>query len=178
MKSVLPEIFERADHRVSTATNTLFGVTFAYGWPYAADGGLVTQNMFTRLTLITAALTAALAITAATVGARIFTNTIGGEAALIGDGHVAQGIVLLDCTAGQQVQFTLTLIQDGASGTGHGAGVCTGGVSAYEVTVQADGDTFTPGLAAACAAAVNYRRGRIDDTKEWCRAAGVVLSAN
>ena len=65
-----------------------------------------------------------------------------------------------------------------ASGTGQAAGVCTGDVTAYEVTVSAYGDTFTPGLAEACATADNYRRGILVDTKEWCRAAGVVLSAN
>src|SRR5436190_21171877 len=107
--------------------------------------------------------------------ARIAENTIGATAALIGEGHVAQGTVFLDCTAGQQIHFTLNLTQDGTSGTGYGAGVCTGSLTGYEVTVPAEGDTFTAGLAAACATAVNYRRGVVVDTRQWCRAAGVTV---
>jgi hypothetical protein len=126
-----------------------------------------------------ALLIAALVMTASPLGARIFTNTIGDTAALIGHGHVVRGTVLLECTAGEQIQFTLTLTQDGASGTGHGAGVCTGDLTAYDVTVPAGGgNTFTAGLAEACATAADYRRGVVVDTKEWCRAAGVALSAD
>ena len=132
----------------------------------------MTRNVFTRLAL----LIAALVMIGSPVGAKVVRNTIGDAAALIGAGHVAQDTVLLECTAGQQIQFTLTLTQDGANGTGHGAGVCAGDLTAYEVTVPADGDPFTPGFAVACATAVNYRRGVVVDTKEWCRAAGVTLT--
>ena len=123
-----------------------------------------------------AALIAAFGLASNPVVAKVMLNTIGGTASLIGHGHVARGVVLLDCTAGQQVQFTLTLTQDGASGTGVGAaGVCTGELTEYEVTVPAEGDTFTAGLAVACATADNYRRGVLVDSKQWCRAGGVVL---
>jgi hypothetical protein len=125
-----------------------------------------------------ALLVATILLTPGAAGARIVKNTIAPAAALIGDGHVVRGTILLECTAGQQVQFSLTLTQDGASGTGYGAGVCTGTLTEYEVAVPAEGGTFTAGLAAACATAVNYRRGVIVDTKEWCREAGVGLSAD
>jgi hypothetical protein len=133
----------------------------------------MTRNGFAALAL----LIAALGMTARPAGARILTNTIGATAALLGAGQVAQGTVFLDCTAAEQIQFTLTLTQDGVSGTGHGAGVCTGSLTGYAVTVPAKGDRFTAGTAAACAAAVNYARGVVVDTRQWCRAAGVALSA-
>ena len=128
-----------------------------------------------RRTIRLAALIAAFVLVASPLSARVVLNTIGGTAALIGHGQVARGVVLLECTAGEQVQFTLTLTQDGVSGTGSGAGVCTGELTEYEVTVPAAGDTFTAGLAEACATADNYRRGVLVDSKQWCRAAGVVL---
>ena len=130
-----------------------------------------------RRTVRLAALIAAFVLASNPVGARIVKNTIGGTATLIGHGHVVKGTVLLECdTPGQQVQFTLTLTQDGASGTGSGAGICTAGLTEYEVTVHAAGDTFSAGLAVACATADNYRRGVLVDSKHWCRAAAVVLN--
>jgi hypothetical protein len=118
----------------------------------------------------------ALAMTTSPVAAKIMLNTIGATATLIGQGHAVRGTVLLNCTAGQQVQFTLTLTQGGTSGTGQGAAACTGDLTAYEVTIQAGHDTFTPGLAEACATADNYQRGVLVDSRQWCRAGGVVLS--
>jgi hypothetical protein len=118
----------------------------------------------------------ALAMIASPVAAKVTFNTIGATATLIGQGHAIRGTVLLDCTAGQQVQFTLTLTQGGTSGTGQGAGVCTGDLTTYEVTIQGGQDTFAPGLAEACATADNYQRGALVDSRQWCRAAGVVLS--
>jgi hypothetical protein len=132
------------------------------------------EDLVTR-TFRLAVLLALLALTPNTVGARIVSNTIGETVALIGHGHAARAVVLLDCTAGEQVHFTLTLMQDGASGTGAGAGVWTGALTEYEVTVPAEGEAFTAGLAAACATADNYRRGVLADSRQWCRAAGVVL---
>jgi hypothetical protein len=119
----------------------------------------------------------AVALMARPVGARIVLNTIGATAALIGEGHVLRGTVLLACTPGEQIQFTLTLAQGGTSGTGQGAGVCTGDLTPYEVTIEGGDDTFTPGFAEACATADNYRRGALVESKQWCRATGVVLSA-
>jgi len=118
----------------------------------------------------------ALALSVRAVGARIVQNTIDASATLIGNGHVVRGTVLLGCTAGEQIQFTLTLTQGGASGTGVGAGVCTGELTAYGVTIPAGADTFTPRVAQACATADNYDRGALVDSKEWCRASGVILS--
>jgi hypothetical protein len=109
------------------------------------------------------------------VGAKILINTIGATAAVIGRSHAVRGTVLVGCTAGEQVQLTLTLTQNGVSGTGAAAGVCTGELAEYEVTVPAAGDQFTGGLAAACATADNYRRGVLVESRQWCRAAGVVL---
>jgi hypothetical protein len=109
------------------------------------------------------------------LGARIILNTIGGTAALIGHGHVARATVLVGCTEGEQVHLTLTLTQGGVSGTGIRVGVCTGELTEYEVTVPASGDSFTAGLAAACATADNYRHGVLVDNRQWCRAGGVVL---
>jgi anti-sigma factor RsiW len=56
-----------------------------------------------------------------------------------------------------------------------GAGVCTAELTEYPVTVPASGERFTPGLAEACATAENHRRGVLVDSRQWCRAAGVVL---
>ena len=118
-----------------------------------------------------------MSLTASPAGARITYNTIDATAALVGDGHVVRAIVFLGCTAGEQVEFTLTLTQEGASGTGHGAGVCTGEPMAYEVTVPAERGAFLAGVPQACATAVNRDRGVVVDTRQWCRAAGVTLSA-
>ena len=108
--------------------------------------------------------------------ARIMRNTIGPTADLIAHGHAASGTVLVECTAGQTVRFTLTLTQGGAHGTGRGFGLCTGELTPYEVTIWARGGRFAPGTAEACATAVNRQRGHVVDTREWCRAAGVTLS--
>jgi hypothetical protein len=121
-----------------------------------------------------ALLSAAILAPAVAAEAGIQANTIGASAALIGHGHVARGTVIIGCTAGERVQFTLTLTQGGVNGTGHGAGLCTGEPTAYEVTVPARGHAFT----AACATAVNQDPGVVVDTRRWCRAAGVTLSAS
>lgn len=121
------------------------------------------------------ALIAALTLAPLPVGARVVFNTIGGTAALIGQGHVAQGTVLVGCTEGERVQVTLTLTQGAVSGIGSAAGICTGELEEYEVTVPAGSDIFVPGLAVACATADNYRRGVLVDSRQWCRAGGVTL---
>ncbi len=130
-----------------------------------------------RVLIALAPVSATILLPAVVAEAGIQTNTIGATAALVGDGHVARGTVIIGCTAGEQVQFTLTLIQGVVSGIGQGAGVCTGEPTAYEVTVPARGDAFTAGIAEGCATAVNRDRGTVVDTRQWCRAAGVTLSA-
>jgi hypothetical protein len=121
---------------------------------------------------------AGLLASASPADARIMNNTIGATASLIGHGHVAVGTVLIGCTAGQQIQFTLTLTQGEVSGTGRGAGLCAGEEDAkpYRVVVPAKhGGKFRPGTATACATAVNRDRGVVVDSKQWCRAVGVEL---
>lgn len=44
--------------------------------------------------------------------------------------------MLIACTQGRQVQFTLTLSQGGVTGTGHGAAVCATAVSLAQGVVQ------------------------------------------
>ena len=56
--------------------------------------------------------------------------------------------------------------------------MCTGNVSAYEVTVPARGGTFTAGTAAVCATAENRGRDGVVVTRQWCRAAGVALAVD
>ena len=87
-----------------------------------------------------AVLTAAILLIGSSVSARISRNTIGDSATLVGGGHAAEGIVLLECPAGEQIRFTLSLTQNGVSATGHGAAVCTGALEAYEVIVPAGGE--------------------------------------
>ena len=128
-----------------------------------------------RPTARVAVLISVFALGTVPLGAKIVMNTVGGTAALIGHGHVAHATVLVGCTESEQVQVTLTLTQGSVSGTGVGAGVCTGELTEYEVTVPAAGDSFTVGLASACATADNYRHGVLADSRQWCRAGGVVL---
>ena len=120
---------------------------------------------------------AAVLASASPADAKIVYNTIGATANLVGHGHAAIGTVLIGCTAGQQIEFTLTLTQGGASGTGRGAGICHGEevASPYAIVVPARHGQFTVGTAAACATAVNRERGTVVDSKEWCRAVGVEL---
>ena len=121
---------------------------------------------------------AAALATAAPAEARVAANTIAPTATLAARGHLARGNVLLDCTEGQFVRFTLTVAQGGATGTGYGAGRCTGELSAYPVVVPARSGVFAPGNASACATAYNYNlRGELEDSHQWCRAAGVTLAS-
>jgi hypothetical protein len=121
-------------------------------------------------------LVAAALATAVPADARVAANTITSTATLAAHGYLARGGVLVDCTEGQFVVFTLTLVQGGATGTGYGAGWCTGQPTAYPVVVPARSGVFAPGNAAACATADNYNlRGEVEDSPRWCRAGGVTL---
>jgi hypothetical protein len=136
------------------------------------------RNRMRKAVVLVTIASAAILASASPADAKIVYNTIGATASLIGHGHVAVGTVLIGCTAGQLVTFTLTLTQGELSATGRGAGVCVGddGPSPYRVVVPArHGDRFTAGTAAACATAVNRDRGVVVDSKEWCRAVGVEL---
>ena len=112
---------------------------------------------------------------AAPVEAGMTTNTIAPTATLAARGHVARAHVLIACTQGQLVRFTLTLTQDGTTATGRRAGRCTGDLTAYPVVVVARGATLTPGPTTACATATNYNRGQVEDSRQWCRTGGVTL---
>lgn len=113
---------------------------------------------------------------AAPAEARISVNTIAPTAMVAARGHLARGHVLIECTEGQLVLFTLTLAQGGATGTGYGAGRCAGELAAYPVVVPARSGVFAPGNAAACATADNYnRRGQLEDSLGWCRTGSVTL---
>jgi hypothetical protein len=119
---------------------------------------------------------AAVMATAAPAGARITVNTIASTATLAAHGYLARGDVLIACTEGQFVLFTLTLAQGDAAGTAYGAGRCTGELTAYPVMVPARSGVFAPGNAAACASADNYNlRGEVEDSLRWCPAGGVTL---
>lgn len=87
-----------------------------------------------RLIALSAAAVALAAVS--TAEARVMNNTIGSTAELIGDGHAAAATVLIECTEGQHIRFTLTLTQDGVTGRGKGAGACTGALAEYPVTVS------------------------------------------
>src|SRR5688572_22905987 len=100
-----------------------------------------------RLLTALALVLACSGVTASPAAASLTTNTIRETATLLGNGQVARGTVLLACTAGQQVAITLTLTQGATTGTGRGAGVCTGELTAYPVTVVARGGTFVAGTA-------------------------------
>jgi hypothetical protein len=130
-----------------------------------------------RVVVLLALVGAAALAQATPSDARLIGNTIGADASLAGHGEVAKGTVLIECTAGEFVQFTLTFTQGAASGTGYGAGRCTGELEMYGVTVPAQHGTFIEGAAEACATAVNRNRGAVEETREWCRAAAVTLSA-
>jgi hypothetical protein len=108
---------------------------------------------------------------------RIAKNTIGGTAALHANGRVADGVLLVACTPGERVKLRMTLTQGAAIAEGYAAGDCLGEEEAahYPVKVTIWGvNKLQPGPADACAVAVDLDRGRVVDTRQWCRAAGPV----
>jgi hypothetical protein len=93
------------------------------------------------------------------------------------NGRVAHVTALANCPAGARVQIRVNLEQDDASGFGVGGGECTGGVTAYEVTVPAHGPgAFAVGPAVASADAEVRDGGKIDDTEHWTRAVQISLA--
>ena len=108
--------------------------------------------------------------------ARITYNTIDPAATLRANGRIAEGAALIGCTEGERFQVTLTFRQGDAIGEGQTQGDCIDALTRYDVKVVARGAAdFEPGPAEACASAVNTRRGKIIDTRDWCRAADVEL---
>lgn len=122
-------------------------------------------------------LSAAMLTLAAVPATAVMTgNTIGATGALGPHGRTATVTAIIECTAGQQVSVRVTLTQGPAIGHGVGGGDCTGQPAEYPVRVAARRATsFAPGGAQACAEAINRDRGRIVDTKQWCRAEPVHL---
>lgn len=117
-------------------------------------------------------------LTLATVPATasLSSNTIGATGALGPQGRTATVTAIIACTAGQQVSVRVTLTQGQAIGHGVGGGDCTGEAAEYPVRVTAQGAaSFVPGDAQACGEAINRDRGRIVDTRQWCRADPVQL---
>lgn len=108
-------------------------------------------------------------------GAGFTSNTFGAVGELSAGGRRAEVTVLLGCTDDGSVRFTVTLTQGDTTGTGHGAGVCTGELEEYTVTVTAGGDTFAAGPATACGDALNREHGGTIATRQWCRQAPVSL---
>lgn len=101
---------------------------------------------------------------------------IGGTGGLGPQGRTATVTAIIGCTAGQQVSVRVTLVQGQAIGHGVGGGDCTGEAAEYPVRVTAQGAaSFVPGDAQACGEAINRDRGRIVDTRQWCRADPVQL---
>jgi hypothetical protein len=126
--------------------------------------------------LMTAAVIGAMVAGSATMAeAGIQGNTFGGSGELSARGHRVEVTVLLACSHGSS-RFTVTLQQDDTIGTGHGAGVCTGDLEQYAVTVTAGSATFEPGAATLCGDAINRERGGTTDTRHWCRASPLTLS--
>src|SRR5437773_417585 len=108
--------------------------------------------------------------------AKIWVNTIYPTATLTANGRIADGAALIGCTEGERVEVTLTFTQGEAIGEGRTQGDCTDVLTRYDVKVVARGAAdFQPGPAEACAFAVNTARGKVVDTRHWCRDAGVEL---
>jgi hypothetical protein len=120
---------------------------------------------------------ALLTLAAVPAAASLTLNTIGATGTLGPHGRTATVTAIIACTAGQQVSVRVTLTQGPAIGHGVGGGDCTGEPAEYPVRVTARGATsFAPGDAQACAEAINRDRGRIVDTRQWCRAEPVQLA--
>ena len=110
---------------------------------------------------------------------KIMRNTIDTTASLHAGGRVAEGVVLIACDRGQRVKVRVTFTQGAVIGEGRTQGECTAETEAdlapYPVKVVARGAArFQAGPAEACAVAVNTDRGKVVDTKQWCREAGPV----
>ena len=107
---------------------------------------------------------------------RIMKNTFDPTASLSAKGRIAEGAALIQCTEGERVKIRVTFTQGPAIGEGRTQGECSGEETRYPVKVVARGSAdFLPGQAEACAVAVNTDRGKVVDTRQWCRADGVEL---
>jgi hypothetical protein len=108
--------------------------------------------------------------------ARLLGNTIDPTASLSAGGRIAEGAALIGCTEGQRIEVKVTFTQGDVTGEGRTQGDCVGTLASYAVKVVARGPAeFQPGHAEACASAVNSERGKVVDTREWCRQDGVEL---
>jgi len=109
--------------------------------------------------------------------AKVARNTIDGTAALRANGRIVKGVLLVACTPGERVKLRMTLTQGAAIGEGYAVGDCLGEDEAahYAVKVAIWGvNKFQAGPADACAVAVDTDRGKVVDTRQWCRAAGPI----
>jgi alpha-tubulin suppressor-like RCC1 family protein len=86
------------------------------------------------------------------------------------NGRVTNVTVLANCDEGQWLHVNVTLTQDGVSGKGVAAGQCTGALTAYDVTVPAQGpEGFDPGPAVVTASAVIQEPRAAGETQQWTR---------
>jgi hypothetical protein len=105
-------------------------------------------------------------------------NTIDPTAYLANNGRRAHVSGPIACEAGEQLHLNIVVKQESTGATAKGKLVtfCTGEIQQWSIRVTARGATpFEPGPATACASAFTRERGRITDTREWCRADGITL---
>jgi hypothetical protein len=128
-----------------------------------------------RALVVTTLVAASVVASGAPARAQLTQNTFGSTGSLAADGRVATVTVLLGCTAPGSVRFAVTLTQGSTTGTGYGGGSCTGETETFTVRVPAGDATFVSGGAQVCGHAVNQEPGGGQDTRDWCRAGGVLL---
>jgi len=130
-------------------------------WGRNPDGELGDNTRTTRLTA---------------TGVGSFIANIAPDAALSGQGRIANVTALVNCPLGDRFIADLTLTQGTASGQGRATGACTGGLTGYPVVVPAHGKaTFGAGDAVGTADIVVHRDGEITDQQEWTRTIQLAL---
>ena len=110
--------------------------------------------------------------------ALISANTVNEVALLSHNERLVLVTVRLDCTAGEQAHIQVTVTQEstGARAEGRTQGVCTGTFQEWQVKASARGPArFDEGSAEACPSAFTRDRGRVTDSRSWCRAGGITL---
>jgi hypothetical protein len=88
------------------------------------------------------------------------------------NGRVTTVTTVAACQAGENLHFDISLTQGAASGSGHGAGKCTGGLTRYPVPAHGL-SRFVNGPAQVSAEAV-IGHGSEVETQAWTRQANIV----
>ena len=110
--------------------------------------------------------------------ARITDNTVNPTALLSHNERRVLATVRFACTAGERAHIHLIVTQTstGARAEGRAQGVCTGTVQEWKVKASARGPArFDEGTAEACPSAFTRDRGRVTDSRSWCRVGGITL---